>query len=119
MDPSKVDAIQSWLEPQIIQDVQSFLGFDNFYRQFIYGYSQMMLPLTTLCQKSTTWRFDKLEKEAFQQLKDAFTTAPVLCYCSPDLPITVQTDPSHQAIATILFVTTPDTETHPLVFSSL
>src|SRR5260370_42486944 len=32
MDPSKVDAIQSWLEPQNIQDIQSFLGFANFYR---------------------------------------------------------------------------------------
>src|SRR5260370_12276888 len=78
----------------------------------------MMLPLTTLCQKSTTWRFDKLKKEAFQQLKDAFPRAPVLCYWSPDLPMTVETDASDQAIMAILLVTTPDTEIHPVAFSS-
>src|SRR5260370_7061928 len=78
----------------------------------------MMLPLTTLCRKSTTWRFDKLEKEAFQQLKDAFTTAPVLCYWSPDLPMTVETDASDQAIVAILLVTTLYTEICPVAFSS-
>src|SRR6266478_4338443 len=101
-----------------IWDVQSFLSFTNFYRQFIYRYSKMMLPLTTLCQKSTTWRFDKLEKEAFQQLKDVFTMAPILCYWSPDLPMTVETDASDQAIAAILSVTTLDTEICPVAFSS-
>src|SRR5260370_11701102 len=71
MDPSKVDAIQSWPEPQNVRDVQSFLGFANFYRQFIHGYSKMTLPLTTLCHKSTKWHFDKFETDAFQRLKDA------------------------------------------------
>src|SRR5260370_4870314 len=78
----------------------------------------MMLPLTTPCQKSITWRLDKLEKEAFQQLKDAFTMAPILCYWSPDLPMTVEMDTSDQAIAAILLVTTPDTKICPVAFSS-
>jgi len=78
----------------------------------------MTLPLSTLCLKSTTWRFDRLKKEAFQQLKDAFTMAPILCYWSPDLPMTVETDASDQAIAAILLVTTLDTEIHPVTFSS-
>src|SRR5260370_30217053 len=78
----------------------------------------MTLPLTTLCQKSTKWHFKKVEKEAFQCLKDAFTTAPVLCYWSPDLPMMVETDASDQAIAAILLVTTLDTEIHPVTFSS-
>src|SRR5260370_22572407 len=104
MDPSKVDAIQSWPEPQNVHDIQSFLGFTDFYRQFIHKYSEMTLLLTTLCQKSTKWRFDKFEKDAFQCLKEAFTTAPVLCYWSPDLPMTVETDTSDQAIMAILSV---------------
>src|SRR5260370_32960700 len=78
----------------------------------------MTLPLTTLCRKSTKWHFDKFEKEAFQHLKDAFTTAPILSYWAPDLPMTVETDASDQVIATILSVTTPDTEIHPVTFSS-
>src|SRR5260370_2377685 len=78
----------------------------------------MTLPLTTLCWKSTKWHFDKFEKDAFQCLKDAFTTAPILCYWSPDLPMTVEMDASDQAIAAILLVTTPDTKIHPIAFSS-
>src|SRR5260370_9809104 len=71
----------------------------------------MTLPLTTLCWKSTKWHFNKFEK-------DAFTMAPVLCYWSPDLPMTVEMDASDQAITAILLVTTPDTEIHPVAFSS-
>ena len=44
--------------------------------------------------------------------------APILCYWSPDLPMTVETDTSDQAITAILLVTTPDTEIHPVAFSS-
>src|SRR5260370_36642533 len=72
MDPSKVDAIQSWLEPQNICDVQSFLGFTNFYRCFIHKYSEMTLLLTTLCRKSTPWHFSDTKKKPFHCLKDAF-----------------------------------------------
>src|SRR5260370_34062113 len=78
----------------------------------------MTLPLTTLCQKSTKWHFKKVEKEAFQSLKVAFTTAPVLCYWSPDLPMMVETDALDQVITAILSVTTPDTKIHPVAFSS-
>src|SRR6266850_8168984 len=117
MDPSKVDAIQSWPEPQNVRDIQSFLGFTNFYRWFIHKYSEMMLPLTMLCQKATPWHFGRTEKEAFQCLKDAFTTAPVLCYWSPNLPMMVETDASDQAIMAILSVTMSDSEIHPVAFS--
>ena len=118
MDPSKVDAIQSWPEPHNVHDIQSFLGFANFYRWFIHEYSEMTLPLTTLCWKSTPWQFGNTEREAFQHLKVAFTMAPILCYWAPDLLMTVETDASDQAIAAILLVTMPDTEICPVVFSS-
>ena len=65
MDPSKVDAIQLWPEPWNVHDVQSFLGFANFYRRFIHEYSEMTLLLMTLCQKSMKWHFGNTKKEAF------------------------------------------------------
>src|SRR5260370_6914770 len=68
----------------------------------------MMLPLTTLCQKSTPWHFGDTKKKAFQHLKTAFTMAPILCYWAPDLPMTVEMDDPDQAITAILSVTTPD-----------
>ena len=38
MDPSKVNTVLEWLEPCKLKDIQSFLGFANFYRQFISDY---------------------------------------------------------------------------------
>jgi len=72
----------------------------------------MMLPLTT------PWCFGDTKKKAFQHLKTTFTMAPILCYWAPDLPMMVETDASDQAITAILSVTMPDTEIHPVTFSS-
>ncbi len=55
MDPVKVAGIVQWPEPQNIKDVQSFLGFGNFYRRFIQGFSKIARPLFNLTKKSETW----------------------------------------------------------------
>src|SRR5258707_3858723 len=67
MDPMKVAAIQNWLELQNIWDVQSFLGFMNFYHCFIMDYSQLTLPLMNLCKKATPWNFSERETTMFCQ----------------------------------------------------
>jgi len=48
MDPSKVQTIQDWPEPRKVKDIQSFLGFANFYRRFISEYSAIITLLTRL-----------------------------------------------------------------------
>src|SRR5258707_12023258 len=116
MDLAKVAVIQNWLEPWNIRDVQSFLGFVNFYHCFIADYSQMTLPLTNLCKKATPWNFGQKEMTAFQT--NAFSTAPVLCHWAPDLWMTVETDVSDHTIAGILSVTTKDNEIQLVAFFS-
>src|ERR1700692_3431490 len=46
MDTAKVQVIQDWPEPRKVKDIQSFLGFANFYRRFIHEYSDIVVPLT-------------------------------------------------------------------------
>ena len=53
MYPGKVQAIMDWPEPRKVKDIQSFLGFANFYRHFIPDYSAIVVPLTCLTQKGT------------------------------------------------------------------
>jgi len=65
MDSTKVQVIQDWPEPNKVKDVQSFLGFDNFYRHFIHGYSEIALHLTRLTRKTTPWNFDDNCRFAF------------------------------------------------------
>ena len=57
MDQSKVQAIQDWPEPRKVKDIQSFLGFANFYRRFISDYSDIFVPLTRLTWKGVVWNF--------------------------------------------------------------
>ena len=44
MDPSKVSAILEWPTPKSVKEVQSFLGFANFYRKFIPHCSSLSNP---------------------------------------------------------------------------
>ncbi len=110
MDLVKVTVIQNWLELWNVCDVQSFLGFMNFYHCFIADYSQLTLPLTNLCKKATPWNFGEREVTTFQTLKNAFSTAPVLCHWVLDLRMMVETDMSNHTIAGILSVTTVTTK---------
>ena len=51
MSNNKIKIIQDWLEPKKVKDIQFFLGFANFYHQFIFNYSDIVIPLTCLTQK--------------------------------------------------------------------
>jgi len=51
MSPDKTQTISTWPEPQKVKDIQSFLGFANFYCWFIFNYSDIVVPLTQL-----TWK---------------------------------------------------------------
>ena len=79
---------------------------------------ELTQPLTILCRKNTPWHFGETESAAFQHLKTAFCSAPVLYHWVPDLPMTVETDASDYAIAGILSITTPDLEIHLIAFRS-
>src|SRR5467141_4467790 len=102
MAPYKVQIIQDWPKPRKVKDIQSFLGFANFYHHCIYGYSEITVPLMRLTHKGTTWHFSDECHSAFEALKKAFTTALVLTHWIPDTQITVETDTSNYTLATVL-----------------
>ena len=118
MASNKVQIIQDWLEPCKVKDIQSFLGFTNFYHRFIYGYSRITVLLTRLTHKGVLWHFTDECCSAFNALKKAFTSAPVLTHWMLDVPITVETDASDYALAAVLSVTTPSGDLHPVAFHS-
>ena len=51
MDSAKIQTIMDWPEPRKVKDIQSFLGFANFYWQFISDYSKIVVLLTCLTCK--------------------------------------------------------------------
>ncbi len=118
MDEGKVDAIQTWPVPSTIKELQRFLGFSNFYRQFIQNYSTITSPLTSLLRnKPKSWT--PATKEAFETLKDAFTYAPILIHPDPRKPFIVEVDSSTTGVGAILSQQqgTP-VQLHPCAFFS-
>jgi hypothetical protein len=118
MDEKKVQVILDWLEPRNVRDIQSFLGFANFYRRFIPRYSDIVVPMTCLLRKDAPWCFDTHCKSTFNTLKLTFTTAPVLSHWIPDTPQIIKTDTSDYAIVAIHSIRTSDGELHPVAFHS-
>ena len=80
MDPMKVCRVTEWPTPMKVKEVQSFLGFVNFYQKFICNFSNIACPLYTLTRKTQWWVWGSPEQEAFNALKKAVTSAPILTF---------------------------------------
>ncbi|KAK3544371.1 hypothetical protein QTP86_010148 [Hemibagrus guttatus] len=103
MDEGKITAIRNWPTPITVKELQRFLRFANFYRRFIQNYSSIANPLTSLLQnkpKSLAW--SPAAEEAFNTLKKAFTTAPLLIHPDPDKPFIVEVDASTTGVGAVL-----------------
>ncbi|MBW0487670.1 hypothetical protein O181_027385 [Austropuccinia psidii MF-1] len=76
----EVKQILNWPPPRNLKDLQSFLGFANFYHRFINNYSKKINSLTSLLQKDSCFLLNEEALSQFYQLKKAFTTTPILLY---------------------------------------
>ena len=118
MDPTKVQTVLEWHTPSSVRDVQCFLGFANFYRKFIWNYSKIVLPLTQLTKKNQAFVWTPEADKAFTQLKEAFTSAPVLAHVDPEKPFIIEADASDFALGSILSQPGEDGHLHPVAFHS-
>ena len=83
MDPAKVSAILDWPVPKSVKEVQSFLGFANFYRKFILHYSALATPLTTLTRKGVKFTWSEQADAAFRALSSFLHLPPSSATSSP------------------------------------
>ena len=118
MNPEKVASVLAWPTPTNVKGVQSFLGFANFYRRFIRGYSIIATPLTALTKKTMDFRWSDEAQTAFDTLKNAFSSAPILAHFRAEFPTMLETDASDYAIGCILSQHHPDGVWHPIGFYS-
>jgi hypothetical protein len=102
VDPDKVSVVTQWSYPGIVKGVQSFLGFCNFYRRFIKDFGKVAQPLTDLTKSNVPFGFNNSCKAAFNQLKNALITAPILQHYSPALECMLETDASDGVVASVL-----------------
>jgi hypothetical protein len=118
MNLKKISAIVDWKAPKKVKEIQAFLGTLNEYRWFIQGFSTIACPLHQLTRKDAIWRWMKTEQDAFDGLKRAITTAPVLRIADHRLPFKIETDASDFALGANLSQKHEDGLWHPVAYYS-
>ena len=102
VDQAMVDAIKKMPCPKDIKGICSFLGHAGFYRRFIKDFSKISMPLTNLLQKDIPFVFDEDCLEAFETLKKALISAPIVQPPDWKLPFEIMCDASDYVVGAVL-----------------
>src|SRR6185312_12921591 len=102
VDPSKVQDVLDWKQPQNVHEVRSFLGLAGYYRRFIENFSKIAKPMTELLKNGIKFEWFPAYEEAFQTLKDRLTTAPVLAQLDISKSFDVYCDASRIGLSCVL-----------------
>ena len=62
IENKKIKIVKQWPEPQLIRDIQVFLGFANFYQRFIQEFSRIAALFILMLKISKYWVYNKTEK---------------------------------------------------------
>lgn len=118
MDPVKAAAIRDWKVPVSTRAVQAFLGFVNFYREFIVDYAKLARPLHDCTRKNVLFAWTPECTASFHPIKDAVASAPILVHFLPEQPCVLETDASDFAIGLVLSQPQANGVLHPVAFHS-
>ena len=118
MDPGKLAGIRDWPAPTMIKAIRKFLGFGNFYWQFIRHFSHLAKPLNDLLKKNQQFNWTDDCEQAFEELKKHFMEEPVLMMPDQTKPFQIETDASRYATGAVLTQLDSNGDQHPISFIS-
>jgi hypothetical protein len=117
MNPLKTEAIRKWPAPIQKKDLQSFIGFANYYRRFIRNFTEIVLPLNRLTG-DVPWEWTPDCQTAFDQIKAMIASDEVLTMPRDEGQFRVESDASYYALGSILSQQQPDAIWRPIAFAS-
>jgi hypothetical protein len=112
-DPRKLGKVPEWPAPTNLHELRSFLGFANYFRKYIKGYSALVNPLTELMKRTVPFVWGEEQQRTFAAVKTALTTTDVLRIPDPDKSYTVVTDASIKGLGAVLLQ-----DDQPIAFES-
>ncbi len=101
-DPESIQTVMQWKRPQNKREFQSFLGFANYYREFIRGHSELVEPMNRLVKKNQDFQWTTEAEESFELIKKKLCSYPVLALPREEGTFILDTDASDVAISGIL-----------------
>lgn len=113
-DPSKVEVVANWPQPQQVSELRSFLGFASYYRRFVVGFAKLAAPLHHLVAEFTNKRRGRTQSRplaeawtekcdrSFEELKARLVSTPVLAYADFSLPFILEVDASYSGLGAVL-----------------
>ena len=121
--PNKTQGIDELPVPKTIKQLRCVLGKFNFYRRYIKDFSRTAFPLYQLLNKNNHDKSNKISwtapcDRAFNDLKTALKTSPILCYPSPDREYFLITDGCQQGISFILMQPDGEGKLKPVAYGS-
>lgn len=112
-DEEKIQVVRNWPTSTCVKELRGFLGLAGYYRKFVRHYGLLSKPLTNLLRKGQIYMWTDETEKAFQALKHALVTAPVLAMPDFAAPFIVEADASDKGIGAVLMQ-----KQHPIAFLS-
>ncbi|WVZ80273.1 hypothetical protein U9M48_027764 [Paspalum notatum var. saurae] len=102
IDPSKVEDVLNWKQPQTVTEIRSFLGLAGYYHRFIKDFSKITKSMTALTEKNAKFAWSPKCEDAFGTLKKLLTSAPILAQPDITKPFDVYCDASGSGFGCVL-----------------
>jgi len=118
MEKEKMQGVIEWLVPKSVKDVQKFLELANYYRWFVKDFAKIAKPLHEMTRKENKWSWGERQQKAFEELKERFTTEPVLVTPDLDKEMRVEADASDFATGGVLSMKCEDEKWRPVAYIS-
>ena len=123
-DPKKIDAIKKWPVPKTVTEVQSFLGFMNYYCKFIPKYAHIARPINQLVsgenanKKKVPVEWTEECQTAFEHLKQLWSQTPNLAYANYQKPFKLHTDTGENGLGAVLYQKQDDDTERVIAYTS-
>ena len=108
----------NWETSTCVKDIQTFIGFTNFYWHFVQEFSKVVTSLIALVRKDVLFKWTEECQKSFKLLKERFTTALILAHFDSTKEIIVKTDASDWVFTEIVSQYSDNNILRPVTFFS-
>ena len=118
MEKEKVQGVIKWPVLRNVKNVQKVLGLANYYRQFVKDFAKIAKPLHEMMRREMKWSWGERQQRAFEELKERFTTEPVLVIPDLDKEMRVEADTLDFVIGGVLLIKCEDEKWRLVIYIS-